>query len=103
MKVEIYHECLGGTASGDGQKFKPSDPIELDLDVRKINFLTKSEIGKNILERQLKTCYAEVLKWPLKKRGTIKIKCTLTADVKDCRKMVKTWETGVKKCLEGYL
>ena len=103
VKVEIYHECLGGTASGDGPKFKPLDPIDINLDVRKIHFLTISEAGKDSLEKQLKTCYAEVLKWPVKKSGTIKIKCTLTADLKDCRKIVKTWEEDVKKCLKVVL
>ena len=103
VKVEIYHECLGGTDSGDGPKFKPLDPIDIDLDVRRINFLTNSKAGKDSLEKQLKTCYAEVLKWPVKKSGTIKIKCTLTADLKDCRKIVKTWEEDVKKCLEVVL
>jgi hypothetical protein len=44
-----------------------------------------------------------VLKWPVKKSGTIKIKCTLTADLKDCRKIVKTWEEDVKKCLKVVL
>ena len=73
------------------------------LDVRRITFLTNSKAGKDSLEKQLKTCYAEVLKWPVKKSGTIKIKCTLTADLKDCRKVVKTWEENVKKCLEVVL
>ena len=99
MKVEIYHECLGGTACGDGPKFKPLDPIGIDLDVNQINFLTNSDAGKESLEKQLKTCYAEVLKWPVRKSGTIKIKCTLTADLTDCRKIVKTWEEEVPvKC-----
>jgi hypothetical protein len=73
VKVDIYHECLGGTASGDGPKFKPLDPIDIDLDVRRITFLTNSKAGKDSLEKQLKTCYAEVLKWPVKKSGIIKI------------------------------
>ncbi|CAC5408902.1 unnamed protein product [Mytilus coruscus] len=101
VKVEIYYKCLGGTATGDGPKFKPLDPLSVDLGIKIVQFLSNSNTGKEEVNKVLKPCYACIQKWPSGKSATITIECTLTADTKDCKKLVKTWEDDVEKRLKN--
>ncbi|XP_063404473.1 protein mono-ADP-ribosyltransferase PARP14-like [Mytilus trossulus] len=103
VKVDIYHKCLGGTASGDGPKFKSLDPLSVDLGVKIVQFLSNSETAKEEVNKVLKPYYACIRKWPADKSPTIIIECTLTADTKDCKKLVKTWEDDVGKCLKTFV
>ncbi|XP_071133739.1 protein mono-ADP-ribosyltransferase PARP14-like [Mytilus edulis] len=103
VKVEIYYKCLGGTATGDGPKFKPLDPLSVDLDIKIVQFLSNSDTAKEEVNKVLKPYNACIPKWPAGKSASITIICTLTADTKDCKKLVKTWEDDVGKCLKTFV
>ncbi|VDI41166.1 poly [ADP-ribose] polymerase 10/14/15 [Mytilus galloprovincialis] len=103
VKVEIYYKCLGGTATGGGPKFKPLDPLSVNLDIKIVQFLSNSDTAKEEVNKVLKPYNACIRKWPAGKSTTITVECTLTADTKDCKKLVKTWEDDVGKCLKTFV
>ncbi|CAC5372655.1 unnamed protein product [Mytilus coruscus] len=105
LKVQVYYECLGQAAlDDDGPKFKSLKPIVIqNLNPKKIEFLLNSDTNKMAFEKQLSRHYADV-EWPDIKeiKDTIKVNCSLTEEVKDCRKLAKTWAKAVSTEAEKF-
>lgn len=107
LDIKIYYECLGQGKSDD-EPFKPPAPLEIsDIDPKKLQFLIKSPLYQQTLEKQLKAVYGKPV-WSKETRtNSITVECILTPETKDCQKIVRTWETKVKenlkKCLDQFL
>lgn len=95
LDVKIYYECLRQV-----EPFKLPAPLVIsDSDPRKLHFLIKSQSKQQALETQLKAVYGKPI-WPKETiASSFTVKCTLTPETKDCRKLARTWETNVKESL----
>ncbi|XP_061194415.1 protein mono-ADP-ribosyltransferase PARP14-like isoform X2 [Saccostrea echinata] len=104
LTVHTYHECLGQPFNPDeGPKFKPLDPVIVrELDMRKMKFIYTSEEFKQAMNKQAELTHGKI-RWPKKAATELTVECTLTKDVKDCRKLAEKWEKqvadGIKKLL----
>ncbi|XP_062593153.1 protein mono-ADP-ribosyltransferase PARP14-like, partial [Saccostrea cucullata] len=104
LTVHTYHECLGQPFNPDeGPKFKPLEPVIVrDLDLRKMKFVYTSDEFKQAFNKQAELTHGRI-KWPKKAATELTVECTLTKDVKDCRKLAQKWEKqvadGIKKLL----
>jgi len=98
LQVQVYYECLGQAAiDEDGPKFKPVKELFIpNLNPQKIEFVMNCKVNRKAFEKQLSTHYALVV-WPDGKDigDTLEVKCTLMEEVKDCRKLAKTWAKNV--------
>ncbi|KAK3095440.1 hypothetical protein FSP39_014712 [Pinctada imbricata] len=103
LNVQIYHECLGIPASDqEGIRFKLPDPVFLkQLEPRKMQFLYKSKPNKEAMELQVSKTNGKIV-WPPKHSDPLKIECTLSKDVKDCNKLVKTWKNDVTDAVSKF-
>ena len=105
LQVQVYYECLGQAAiDEDGPKFKPvKDMFIPNLNPKKIEFIVNCKMNKKAFEKQLSNHYALVV-WPDGKDigDTLEVKCTLTEEVKDCRKLAKTWAKNVTVEIEKF-
>uniref|UniRef100_A0A8B8E892 Poly [ADP-ribose] polymerase n=1 Tax=Crassostrea virginica TaxID=6565 RepID=A0A8B8E892_CRAVI len=105
LTVQIYHDCLGQPFNPEeGPRFKTPNPLIIrELNLRKMKFVYKSPEFKEILDKQASMGHGKI-KWPEKPAAELTVECTLTKDVPDCRKLVKTWEkdmeNGIKRLLE---
>lgn len=98
LDVKIYYECLGQV-----EPFKlPALLVISDSDPKKLHFLIKSQSKQQALETQLNAVYGK----PIWSKETITssftVKCTLTPETKDCRKLARTWETNVKESISIF-
>ncbi|CAG2243958.1 unnamed protein product [Mytilus edulis] len=105
LKVQVYYECLGqASIDDDGPKFKSLKPTVIpNIDPKMIEFLLNSETNKVAFEKQLSRHNA-VVEWPDSKKieDKLEVNCTLTEEVKDCRKLAKTWAKTVKTEAEKF-
>ncbi|CAG2243964.1 unnamed protein product [Mytilus edulis] len=105
LKVHVYYECLGqASIDDDGLKFKSLKPTVIqNINPRTIDFLLNSDSNKVAFEKQLSRHYA-VVEWPDIKEinDKLDVNCSLTEDVKDCRKLAKTWAKTVKTEAEKF-
>lgn len=95
LDVKIYYECLRQVLP-----FKLPAPLVIsDSDPKKLHFLIKFESKQQAMEKQLRAVYGK----PIWSKNTIAssftVKCTLTPETQDCRKLARTWETNVKESL----
>ncbi|XP_078312815.1 protein mono-ADP-ribosyltransferase PARP14-like [Crassostrea virginica] len=103
--VQIYHECLGQPFNpAEGPRLKTPNPLVLrELDLTKMKFVYKSPEFKEALDKQATMAHGKI-KWSKKPASELTVECTLTKDVPDCKKLVKTWEKdmegGIKRLLE---
>lgn len=95
LDVEIYYECLRQV-----EPFKLPSPLVIsDSDPKKLHFLIKSQSKQQALETQLNAVYGKPI-WPKETiTSSFTVKCTLTPETKDCRKLARTWETNVKESI----
>lgn len=102
LQVKLYHELLG-SGSDEGPKFKVPDHVVItDTDPRKIQFLKTSPPNRKALEKQLLDRHT-IIHWPEKLADAVKLECLVTADMKDCRKLVKAWKTTGRESLDKFL
>ena len=105
LTVQIYHDCLGQPFNPEEDpRFKTPNPLIIrELNLRKMKYVYKSPEFKEILDKQASMGHGKI-KWPEKPAAELTVECTLTKDVPDCRKLVKTWEkemeSGIKRLLE---
>lgn len=105
LTVHVYHECLGQPCNPEGgPKFKPLKPVVVrELELRKMKFVYTSDEMKEALNKQAELTHGKI-KWSKKASIELTVECTLTKDVKDCRKLAKTWEKnmtdGIHRMLE---
>ncbi|XP_061194391.1 uncharacterized protein LOC133202571 [Saccostrea echinata] len=104
LDVKIYYECLGQVENDWEVPFRLPGPLEFtDLDVNKLKFLIKSPPDQQVMEKQLEAVYGKPV-WPKQSKAvSLTVECTLTAETKDCRKLVRTWGTKVKEDLNKFL
>lgn len=97
LTVQIYHECLGQpNTSGEWPRFKtPKHLIVKDIDVNKMKFAHQSREFKDYLDKQIEIGYGKI-QWPEIFASELIVECTLTKDVNDCRKLMKTWEKDME-------
>ena len=104
MTVQIYHECLGQPFNAEGErKVKIPNPLNVrELDLRKMKFVFKSPEFKEILDKESTIGYGRI-KWPEKPATELTVECTLTKEIQDCKKLVKTWEKDMESCIRRLL
>ncbi|XP_071169375.1 uncharacterized protein [Mytilus edulis] len=105
LNVHVYYECLGQASIDDeGLKFKSlKQTVIQNINPRTIEFLLNSDKNKAAFEKKLSRHYA-VVEWPDSKdiEDKLDVNCTLTEEVKDCRKLAKTWAKTVKTEAEKF-
>ncbi|KAJ8317273.1 hypothetical protein KUTeg_005177 [Tegillarca granosa] len=111
LVLHVYHECLGNVSDDEddsagssvgGRKFKQPESFSLnEADKRKVEFLKHSKSVKDAVEKQLKSCHAAV-QWPKSKTDFMVIDCLLTAEIKDCKTLAKTWKKTATDSLNQF-
>ncbi|XP_041369508.1 protein mono-ADP-ribosyltransferase PARP14-like [Gigantopelta aegis] len=104
LNVSMYHECLGvGGGVCDPTWFKMPDPLQVkNLDKHKLKFIRDSETSRKALIKQLKHCHSE-LTWVTGDDSAVELKCSLTTEVPDARRLSRTWKTDAETALKEFL
>lgn len=98
LNVKKYYECLGQV-----EPFKLPAPLVIsDSDPKKLHFLIESQSKQKAFETQLNAVYGKPI-WPKETiDSSFTVKCTLTPETKDCRKLARTWKTNVKESVSIF-
>ncbi|XP_061194345.1 protein mono-ADP-ribosyltransferase PARP14-like [Saccostrea echinata] len=105
LTVHTFYECLGPPFNPEeGPKFRPVEPLVVkNLNLRKMKFVLSSEEYRKVFDKQAESNHGKI-KWPSKAATELTVECTLSKEVKDCRKLAKTWKDHmvdvIKKLLE---
>ncbi|XP_041369501.1 uncharacterized protein LOC121383495 [Gigantopelta aegis] len=104
LNVSIYHECLGvGGKVCDPIWFKMPDSLQVkNLDKHKIKFIRESNSSRECLLKELKHCHSE-LTWVTGDDSAVELKCSLTTEVLDARRLSRTWKTDAETALKEFL
>ncbi|XP_053389480.1 protein mono-ADP-ribosyltransferase PARP14-like, partial [Mercenaria mercenaria] len=103
LEVKRYQECLG-RPEGEvcKRKLNLPDPLYMtDICPQKQKCLKASKYYRETLEKQLQSCHARVV---LHTDGAgVTLKCTISKDLENCFKLVKTWKMEAEKCFDNFL
>jgi hypothetical protein len=103
IDVKRYQDCLGGPEGEVAERILrlPEDLVLKHVDATKLKFLKHSNTCRMAIQTQLDSCYATIV-WP-EKGGEVILKCTLTNEVKDCSKLIKTWKNTAVEYFEDFM
>ncbi|XP_060585886.1 protein mono-ADP-ribosyltransferase PARP14-like isoform X2 [Ruditapes philippinarum] len=103
LDVKRYQECLGRPEGEVAERVLriPEDIVLKNVDAQKLKFLKHSKVNRMGIEKQLDSCYATIV-WP-EDGGEVIIKCTLTNEIKDCFKLIKTWKNTAVENFEDFM
>ncbi|XP_060593084.1 uncharacterized protein LOC132747656 [Ruditapes philippinarum] len=103
LDVKRYQECLGRPEGEIAESVLrlPEDLVLINVDAQKLKLMKYSDAFRLEIERQLDSCYATIV-WP-EEGGEVILKCTLTTEVKDCSKLIKTWKNTAAEIFEDFM
>jgi hypothetical protein len=103
LDVKRYQECLGRPEGEITESVLrlPEDLVLINVDAQKLKLMKYSDAFRLEIERQLDSCYATIV-WP-EEGGEVILKCTLTTEVKDCSKLIKTWKNTAAEIFEDFM
>ncbi|XP_053389477.1 protein mono-ADP-ribosyltransferase PARP14-like, partial [Mercenaria mercenaria] len=103
LDLKGYQECLG-RPEGEEVERKLNVPYPLkmkDVCPHKLKLLNKSKLHREALEKQMLSGHASVV-LPTD-GGDVTFECTLTKDVHDCFKLVKTWKKETEERFDHFM
>ncbi|XP_060593079.1 protein mono-ADP-ribosyltransferase PARP14-like isoform X3 [Ruditapes philippinarum] len=103
LDVKRYQECLGRPEGEVAERVLrlPEDLVLKNVDAQKLKFFKHSNANRMAIQTQLDSCHATIV-WP-EEGGEVILKCTLTHEVKDCFKLIKTWKNTAEKNFEDIM
>ncbi|KAK3094887.1 hypothetical protein FSP39_007507 [Pinctada imbricata] len=110
LDVRIHYQCLGQVVEEGretSEEFHIPEPLVMkDVEVKKLEFLVQSESNRDALDKTVADLYGKI-DWP-KNRGQAKsnpfiVECTLTKEVKDYKKIARTWAKDVAAEVDKFL
>ncbi|XP_053389478.1 uncharacterized protein LOC128552464 [Mercenaria mercenaria] len=103
LEVKRYQECLG-RPEGEvcERKLNLPDSLKIkDICPHKQKFLKASKYYHEALEKQMQSCHARVV---LPTDGAdVTLTCSISKNVENCFKLVKTWKMEAEKCFDHFL
>ncbi|XP_053407780.1 protein mono-ADP-ribosyltransferase PARP14-like isoform X2 [Mercenaria mercenaria] len=103
LDLKRYQECLG-RPEGEvvERKLNVPDPLKMkDVCPHKLKFLKQSKLYREALEKQMLSSHARVV-LPTD-GGDVTFECTLTRDVQNCFKLVKTWKKETEESFDHFM
>ncbi|CAH1257722.1 PARP14 [Branchiostoma lanceolatum] len=103
VTVKPYYECLGETLEDhDPAAFKLPDPVQVEVNVEVMTFVSSTETYMNALRKTMQDVYAAV-DWNPSLGKVAVVTPTMTPALKNVHTFIQDWAQRSKNCMEQYL